>query len=1475
MSNRVFVSYSRRNKTFAERISRDLSDAGLDVWVDWRQIHAGEFWQDEIFRGLARSDIIVALISPPAVMSEWVQREINTGREQGKVIIPVMVQDAFATLSQTENLRWLLDVQFINFENRYEEAFQELLDALPGKRKVGTFDVFDEARISNPFKGLEAFQQTDSDFFFGRETLIDKALDRIRQNARTHFLGVVGASGSGKSSLVRAGVIPRLRSGAIPGSDQWRVLIFTPGDLPVDALAQRLAPLIDSMSTEDVSSRLHADADNIMRVAASAMQGTPSDARLLLVIDQFEEVFTRAGEAEREQFLEIVQAIATAPGGHTFVLVTMRADFFDRLSRYPELARLFEQENLLIVAEMTPEELLRAIEGPAQAVGLQYDPGLAQRILEDVRRQPGSLPLLQYALKELFERRRGSRLTMQAYEAIGGVQGALAQRAEQIYTGLNPAQQAIMRRVLLRLIEVSDTGEATRRRIARQDLNFRDVPDEAVQQIIDLLTSADARLLTASREIKSSSDERPPTTWIEVGHEALIREWVRFKSWVAENQESLRISSEIMQSATDWQQAGRDVAYLLTGNRLFRAEGWLDTADPTALQREFVQASITENDRREAARQAQIERELALQRQNATRLRLFVGVLVISLIVAIGLSLVTFDSLNEANAAQTEAAVALQAQETARNEAEQNAQRALSLALAASANRAFGDDDDDLALLLAVEANEYPDSPPQAQRILAEVAYAPGPRFLLQHSGPVNAADFGNAMQMVTAAETRLTFWNVETGEEITTIDTPHSDDIRALAFSPDGTRFATAGDDQSVLVWDAESRSVLLTLAGHERGVLSLAFSPDGTQLVSGGGAGESVAIVWDVATGAERLRLRGHIGQINSVAYSAGGDFIITGSADDTARVWSTANGSLRTTLQHPADVVSVAFDPTSANRIATGTGGSEDNNVRLWSVNLAAGDVANTLFTLTEHGDRVSQLVFSPDGAFLLSGSDDRSIIQWNTETGGVIDTFTGHGGAITSLQLQDDLILSSALDTTARIWTLARAEQIAVYEGHQRVSGGTVAAVYGPGDEMILSGGFDETLRLWNTNNGLTVQEFRGHEERVLDIAMSSDGATALSGSQDRTVILWDILTAQPIHRMTGHASAIQSVVYLPDGNRAVSSDSDGVIIEWDLTTGTEIRRYAQAAKAAAVFDLAVRPDGDWLLGALSDFSVVVWSTETGTVLHTLTGHDTQVRAVTFDATGDWALSGAFDGDILLWNMREGSADFTSAQLFTGHDRGVFGLDFAPDSTSFASGSLDGTIRLWDIESGLEIRRYQTDRDSTARVRSVDFRGDGEVLLTGMTDATVREWRVLLELNDLLAWAFENRLVTEPSCETRRIFSIDPLCDAQGNIPTSTPFPLPSATPTSTIGAITLGVEAVVNTLPDTRGNPEPLNLRRAPGLDAAVILPMPDGTRITVIGGPEPADGFMWWNIRTADGYEGWAVESEAGVQTLVPVKFLE
>jgi formylglycine-generating enzyme required for sulfatase activity len=622
----AFISYSHEDSVFAERLARDLRDAGLEVWIDFRSIGIGTEWEQAIFKGLDASDLMLVCLTPPAVNSEWVRREVLLARSRQLPVIPLLVkkrsetadgpQETMALLRQYEETRRLPDIQMVDFERfGYERAFPMLLEQLPGVIRPAPATeperVIDPARIPNPFKGLEAFQQTDAHLFFGREDLTQKLLDRLGDQRADRFLAVVGASGSGKSSLVRAGLIPKIRAGALPGSADWPLAIFTPGAFPIRALSLRLMPVVAERGLNPAALEvLEQGTEGLHVLAESLLTEAPRTTRLVLVIDQFEEVFTRASEREARPFLDLLHAAVTLPQGRALVVLTLRADFFDRLSGYPDLAALFEQESMVIAADMQPEALRRSIEGPAAVVGLAYDPGLVARILEEVRAQPGTLPLMEYALKRLYDRREGQRLTTPAYEAMGGVRGALAEHAEFIYAGLDATRQDMLRRLLVHLVVVSETGEATRRQVRRADLAFRGVPAEALDELIAQLTAPENRLLVVSRDIQRG--DAPAEVTLEVSHEALIREWERYRDWIADDEAALRYGGDLLKDAQDWERAGRDNAYLLTGSRLAQARAWLEDADPTDVQREYVQASTAEDER-----QAQLK-----EQEQAEKLRL-------------------------------------------------------------------------------------------------------------------------------------------------------------------------------------------------------------------------------------------------------------------------------------------------------------------------------------------------------------------------------------------------------------------------------------------------------------------------------------------------------------------------------------------------------------------------------------------------------------------------------------------------------------------------------------------------------------------------------------------------------------------------------------------------------------------------------------------------------------------------------------
>ena len=487
------------------------------------------------------------------------------------------------------------------------------------------FAEFELLETKNPYKGLRAFQQADASDFFGRTAMIQRVLDRLQEPVvENNFLAVIGPSGSGKSSLVKAGVLPALRSGRIPGSDNWFYAEMVPGEVPLEEMASALL----SVSSSPLPGVVDTLREHVDGLAIGVYEALPSkENKLLLMIDQFEELFTRVElESDRQQFLDLILNAVNAEDSPVIIIATLRADFYDRPLLYQGFGELIRARTELVLP-LNDEELAETISGPAYRVGAVLEEGLIETITEDVREQPGALPLLQYALTELFERREGALLTSAAYQDIGGTLGALAKRAEEVYRRFNEAGQNMVRQMFLRLVTLGEGQEDTRRRILQSELlTLGD--REVVEDVIDRFGRY--RLLTFDR------DEATRSSTIEVAHEALIRRWERLREWLTESRDDVRLERELLHAATDWAASDRDASYLLQGNRLLAFEEWAESTSLrlNALELEYMSASLAARDERDAIERARQERERQLEMQKARNMRIAAGIFAVAAVVA-------------------------------------------------------------------------------------------------------------------------------------------------------------------------------------------------------------------------------------------------------------------------------------------------------------------------------------------------------------------------------------------------------------------------------------------------------------------------------------------------------------------------------------------------------------------------------------------------------------------------------------------------------------------------------------------------------------------------------------------------------------------------------------------------------------------------------------------------------------------------
>jgi WD40 repeat protein/tRNA A-37 threonylcarbamoyl transferase component Bud32 len=1273
--------------------------------------------------------------------------------------------------------------------DRYQSA-QELLEALDEITlpKIVPDDQVRPLDMRCPYRGLQVFEEEHAEFFFGREALVGqlvKALEPVAdaKHSAAQFLAVLGASGSGKSSLVRAGLVPALRAGAIapfasnPGSSEWAIEVIKPGSHPLEELAAHLAPVVTA-PVDQLRDEFAAHGRALHLAARRAWSAESPERRLVLVVDQFEEVFTLChDEAERAGFIENLLYATAVGDGQLIVILAMRADFYHRCAAYRDLARRISARQVL-VGPMHETELRRAIEQPAQRVGLQFEPGLVDIILADVARQPGALPLLQHALLELWERRQGRALTLSAYEASGGVAEAIARRADSVYDGLGLEKQAIVRRIMLRLTQPGEGTEDTRRRARKRELMPRSEEQQSriVEEVLHRL--ADARLIVTSRDAASEEE------MVDVAHEALIRSWARLQSWINENRMALHTHRQLTETAETWEQENRDASFLYRGVRLAQAREWAETraSDLNELEQAFLDASRATAEAREREREAARQRELAqaqalaeaehqraeVQIRASRRLRWLAAGLAVVFLAAVGAAVWARGEQQRAQAA---------------------AELSQSLALATNTQLALNEENTDLALALALEANRITNPPPQARRILAEAAYVPSTRHVLTgHTAPVQSVvvSLDGHAALSASADGTLILWDLETDKIRRRLE-GHSDAVHDGVLLHDDRQALSASADGTLILWNTETGDTIRRFIGHEGSVISVAVGPDQHTALSG--SADGTLILWDLETGDVIRRFAKLESPVYSVAISSDGRTALSGSADGTVCLWDLETGEIvlripgQSTLEanispegevqplqgHFGEVWDVAFLSDDHTAISV----SQDEYLILWNLETGARVNASHM----EMG--LLSVTPSADGRTALVGTLSNQLILLDLSNGQPLLRLHGHAGRVLSTAFipapqtgaGSRRALSASADGTLRVWNLQSGAEVRRLD----YAASTIAVTdvdISPDGQRGLVAFMDNEIHLWDVVSGSEICRLEGHTDMPFaGVAFLPDGHRAVSGSgdifapsDDNTVRLWDLGTCREIHRFEGHTDKLWDIAVGPDGRQVASGAHDGTLRLWDIESGEG--RVALDVSPQAPRSVAFSPDGTVLAVGLAkgssatpDYGVRLVAPTTGQELRRLAGHVEVVADLAFSPDGQRLLSGSTDGDLILWDIASG----TILHHLSGHTDAVLAVAYHPDGHLAASGSSDASVILWDTESGESLRRYW---GHDKAVLGLAFSPDGETLFSGGDQSSyesVREWRVDASQEDLQDWIAVNRYVPELTCEQRERYHVEPLCE----------------------------------------------------------------------------------------------------------------
>ncbi len=1174
-----FLAHNAADKPAVEELAHRLRHEKLEPWLDTWNLIPGSLWQEEIEKALTACETCVVFVGPSGLgpwqheeMRVAIQRRVDQG---GFRVIPVLLPGA----SRDRRGRlpgFLLSSLWIEFQRALDDA-EALRRLVCGIRGVAPGPGADGPIIAveSPYVGLRTFQAANEKFFFGREAATEWLISRLRPGPRpesaSRFLAVVGASGSGKSSLVRAGLLPALARGALPGSAEWPLVVLRPGDDPIESLAVALmandaigaatgslTALVDELASDE--RRLH-------RQVRLVLHGRDEDARVVVVVDQFEEVFTLCtDERRRSAFIDGLLYASGLPGGQTIVILTMRADFYGKCAAYARLTAALSDDTEL-VSPMSDDEMRSAIERPAQLVGAEMESGLTELLLEHIRGRTGALPLLQHALLALWQRRSGRLMTLDAYRAMGELDGALEQHAEAVFAALSQAEQDTCQRLLLRLIQPGAGTEDTRRRARRDELGDDDAVDDVLARL------ADVRLLTTEGTL-----EQPGAAHIEISHEALIRGWSRLRAWIEDSREALMIQHRLTEASREWEarrQSADAEDYLYRGARLAELEEWAEQHGKgmNESERAFVDASVELRNREARQQQEMRERELTLAREKAdtevrataqlrVRARLLAVVSALALAGAVIATISFFQARDATIQARNATLQARNATLQASNATLQERAASLEVTVAstklkeqlereASVSARQGGQLMESAPLLAlhyflraIELAPKAAAIGDRRRVLHKLAQGQELQVLLKHEGPVIGAEFSeDGSRIITwSQDGAARVWNAVTGEPLT-LPMNHDSDINAAKFSENELRILSRSNDGTARVWNTVTGEPLSLPIKHQATINGAKFSEDKSRILTW--SDDGTARVWNAVTGKPLSLPMKHQTTINGAKFSGDESLILTWGDDGTARVWNTPTDKhFLPALNHQGKAWSLEYS-ADESRLLTWSG---DGTARVWNT-----PTGEPLILPVGHKGSVGHAKFSEDKSRILTWSSDGTARVWNAVTGEPLTLPMKHHDNINGAKFNQDesRILTWSKDGAARVWNAVTGEPLTLPINHDSDINGVE---FSENESRILTWCKNGTARVWNAVTGEPLTLPMKHENSVRGAKFSADESRILTWSWDETARVWNAATGEPLTPAMKHEDSVWGAKFSEDESRLLTWSWDGTTHLWNAATG---------------------------------------------------------------------------------------------------------------------------------------------------------------------------------------------------------------------------------------------------------------------------------------------------------------------------------